>query len=779
MPLAATVCLVDLGIPRAQQPAQPSVKPAPQDATAALSQKFGWSGWKSLKIGAGGLVTGVRMSPDGTLVCRCDVYGAYIYDRTALNPGNAGGLGLWQQLITTNSMPASVVNTPLSNNGVYEIAVAPNKTAVFYICYGNLIFVSTNKGGSFVQTGFAAQAMGANSGVARNCGPHMDVDPNSPDHVIVGTNSAGFYETTNGTSSAPSTWSHIASLPHNDSNITSVVVFDSTSGTTGGLTNKCYAAVSGSGVYVRTSPTRPFSLISGSPTQTTYLYVSGNGTLYTIDSSGNLWSYNGSAWSNITPSAMSGRASSLAIDPTNPSHLLVMASNNGYFETFDAGSTWQGQIFVACNLNAADIPYLGVLYQNLLTFGRWNNITVAPFWCVIDPTNTSLMWASANQSVVNTTLPLQTSPTLQTFNDAGAGIEELVNNMVLVPPGYAPLVCSQDIGILRTTNPNQYPITQQYDPTEYLNGCWWADYASTNPAFVAAIVDFQGAEHSAYSTNGGVTWTKFASYPSSLGSRGAAGCIACSTPQIIVWVPSNNVQPAYTINGGSSWAALSPGRVPTEGRLGWHAAYFFNRCCVAADRVLAGIVYMQNAGSFGYAGTYKLDFTGGGAPAITYYANTIATDGGFGSGQLKTVPGNAGHLFWSSGSIGSGGDPASHWPHSVPFYRSINGGQTWSDVSNASFRIREVWAYGFGAAAPGMSYPAIVIYGFVSTNRGRTYSLGVWRSIDDCATWQKIGAQYPTGWCDGVRSLTGDMSNYGNYYLGFGGSGVAAGLNIL
>src|SRR5882672_11220469 len=54
--------------------------------------------WKTLKIGAGGFITGIDMTRDGTKLIRTDTYGAYYF-----NPVT----GLWRQIVTTDSMPAA------------------------------------------------------------------------------------------------------------------------------------------------------------------------------------------------------------------------------------------------------------------------------------------------------------------------------------------------------------------------------------------------------------------------------------------------------------------------------------------------------------------------------------------------------------------------------------------------------------------------------------------------------------------------------------------------
>ena len=82
----------------------------------------------TLKVGAGGYVTGLNIARDGTKVVRTDTYGAYLFNKSAPNPGNGGGTGAWQQLVTINSMPPADARFG-HHAGVYEIAIAPSDSA--------------------------------------------------------------------------------------------------------------------------------------------------------------------------------------------------------------------------------------------------------------------------------------------------------------------------------------------------------------------------------------------------------------------------------------------------------------------------------------------------------------------------------------------------------------------------------------------------------------------------------------------------------------------------
>ena len=62
--------------------------------------------WSTLKIGAGGYLTGLDVAPDGVMVVRTDTYGAYLWNGSQ-----------WQPLITSSSMPASFLVPGLNAHG--------------------------------------------------------------------------------------------------------------------------------------------------------------------------------------------------------------------------------------------------------------------------------------------------------------------------------------------------------------------------------------------------------------------------------------------------------------------------------------------------------------------------------------------------------------------------------------------------------------------------------------------------------------------------------------
>src|SRR5262249_26381849 len=158
-----------------------------------------------------------------------------------------------------------------------------------------------------------------------------------------------------------------------------------------------------------------------------------------------------------------------------------------------------------------------------------------------------------------------------------------------------------------------------------------------------------GIEKSAFSTDGGQNWMPFATYPPATANAKIGGSIAASTPKNIVWAPSNNSLPYYTKDGGTTWMPTSIGGVTPAGESGWGWAYYLKRHIVAADRATAGTFYLYNY----LKGLYRS--TDGGASWALVRSGEIAPSSGF-NAKLGTVPGQAGHLFFTSGPQGNAGD---------------------------------------------------------------------------------------------------------------------------
>jgi hypothetical protein len=716
--------------------AAPSI-PAMHSASIAPTSEA-VPGWKPLKIGAGGFITGIEIAPDGTKVARTDTYGAYIWDI---------GTSAWKQLVTTYSMPASDAGFGAAG-GVYEIAIASSQTSRLYMLFNGYVFRSDDRGDDWVRTGFKHVAGIDPNASTRLFGRYMTVDPANPDIVYVSTPSNGLWRTEDGGGS----WSQlnavaIAGSSGLDQGGGHLIAFDLSSGVIGGRTQGIYASSYGAGVYHSIDGGKRWTLTPGTPTTHRHLVVDRNGAAYLTDNSGgtnNVNKWNGTAWSKFP---IGNRGHSIAIDPANASRIFVGIDSGDLITSTNGGASWVGPTFSRATRAAADIPWLAWTNETYMTNGDMT----------FDPSGSNLLYFAEGIGVWHCNPPNGNAAVAWTSQSAG--IEELVGNVVLAPDGGQgtnPIVLAWDRPVFYVDDRNVYPSAHGPNRAHSIISGWSADWASTSPRTIVAIMNWWGKDESGISTNGGQTWASFPSLPREVPTK-IGGSIAAASATNFVWVPSNNGNPWYTVDGGASWSEISIPGVPSTGETGWGFAYYLNRQIVAADRVNAGTFYLYNSGAAtapGATGLYKSSDKG--ASWIRVFSGEISTFSGF-NAKLKSVPGQTGHLFFTSGPQQSATHPAN-----TRFMRSLDGGATWKPVGN----LREVYAFGFGAIYPGQTYPAIFAAGY---NDG---TWGIWRSIDNAATWTMIG-DFPLGIFDKITSVDGDKVVVGAVYVSFGGSGFA------
>ena len=678
--------------------------------------------WKPLRIGAGGFIQGIDIDFDGTMVIRTDVYGAYIWDGSQ-----------WDQLISTSSMPTAFVNTG-NNSGVYELRIAPSNSNIMYMEYLGYVFRTTDRGVTWTKTNFSQVADGANDSY-RGYGRKIAIDPVNPNVVYAGSPGQGVFATTDG----GNTWSQVAAIT-STTTAGYVMDFDPTSAVVDGRTQGIYLASYGVGVYHSTDGGQTWTLTSGTPTIFTHMFVAQDGTVYLVDdTNSNLHIYNSSSWSTV--STGTDNPWTVTVDPTNADRVIAMSDSGSISISTDHAVSFTG--YSSMSRVSTDIPWLAWTDESYMSAGD----------IAFDPTvNNTLHFAEGIGEWV--TNPSNSNSSV-TWTDQSYGIEELVANEIVSPPGGHPLVFSWDRPVFYVTDPDTFPLTHGPNNAKSIIAGWSGDYASNDPNYIVGLMQYSAQEFG-YSTNGGQTWQLFGSFPSMFG-----GAIAAASSTSIVVFPSNNGNPYYSTDGGQTWNQISISGVPTSGETGWGWAYYLDRQIVAADRVNIGTYYAYNYGPSGdssAAGIYKS--TDGGQTWTHVYSGILATFSGY-NAKLRAVPGIAGELFFTGGQ--QSGDSVNS-PANEPFMESTDGGMTWSSVPN----VEEVYDFGFGKAAPGTTTPAIYIVGFVDNQ------YGIWESDDNAQTWTERGV-WPLGSIDSVKAISGDMNAYGRIYVGFGGSGYAYG----
>jgi len=337
---------------------------------------------------------------------------------------------------------------------------------------------------------------------------------------------------------------------------------------------------------------------------------------------------------------------------------------------------------------------------------------------------------------------------------------------VIHPPGGAALFAAWDFGIHRMTDPDSF--STGYGPRErVLIAAQQLDWSAGTPSFMVTnasdtmqcCADDGDGVLAGWSEDGGRTWTKFPMLPVPPGTaredpfRMAFGSIAVAPddPDNIVWLPTHDRAPFYTLDRGRTWS-----RVTFEGETlpdtGSHAAFHMQRKVLAADRVRPGTFYIAHSGGGANAALAGLWRTvDGGRTWRRVFADEIAPDSRF-SAKLRAMPGRVGALFFTPGT--DRGDPG--------LFRSTDGGETWARLPGLS-QVDDV-AFG-GVPDDGQAPPAIVVSGRLNGD------YGIWMSRDDAATWHRI-AGFPLGRLDQVTVVGARQDGAGpRVYLGYKGSG--------
>lgn len=705
--------------------------------------------WQDFRLGAGGFVDSISVYPDGTMLSHNDTYGGHLFVPSGNCAYGGGTLAApcWQQLVTATSLPASVAVPTLSgsgNLGAAELIACPSNTQVLYMLFNGVVYVSTNKGTTWVATP-QKSTLNANSGVKNY--HWIACDPNNPDIIYMGTPSAGAFRSTNGRSGGSSTWAQVTAVGMAAGANGHVFAYDPNSPVSGGVTQHFMICTYGAGCYETTNGGTSYTLTTSTPTTLRQIICDKFSQFWLVDGR-NLFKYVSGSWSTITTGIQS---SAIAADPNSVSsgaNRLVIAKASGeVVVSIDNGGHWTGTTnnpsfsapspqpgwMATANQISAFLPFINV---GALTFDASSNL-----------------WQSAGIGVWETGAPKPGSATAWRANTVG--IEQLVTNQIISPPGNSPLAAVWDRGFYLVKNPDIFPSIQYPNSTSInqIEGGWAFDYASSTPNFITGIISSNIAPNSApaSSSDGGNTWVAWPSNP----LTDVGGNIAASTTTNWVVVPGQNTALKYTTDGGTTWTPSTVSGSPS-----WINNYINNRMILAADRVTANQFYAVDLGN-GRTGSQSFYRSTDSGATFTKIGTRPPFDGQVYQDVLLSVPGQAGHLFYTAGS-----QPRP--PANTHLWKSTNHGTNWSP---ANLDLRNVLAFGFGAAKPGGSgYPMAYAVGWYN----RVY--GIYASSDGGTTWTAIDVPtnqqvWPGNSVDLITWITGDMNVYGRVYVGFRGSG--------
>jgi Bacterial Ig domain len=746
--------------------------------------------WESLKICCGGLLNSLYVArSDNTIIAATNTYGAYLRKTSGQCAGtDQGGWGTtyaapcWEQLVTQTSTNLTLTQVTGLNQGVLEAVSCENNTSDAYMFFNGNLWVTTNLKAASASRVWAqtplTTSIGGNQGINAGTGHTIVCDPANP-NIVYAAVPGNLKVSSNGLSGATASFANVTGVGTTGA-IPSIIAYDPTSATgtcaqfagSPTCTLHFWVFTSGTGVYETYNGGSTFTLTSSGPTTAGNPCGQGGwcfrmsadqfGTMRAAIGDAKLYKYvpNGTAgggtWSNSTPGVNNSQVAEFATDPTSGSagtlRIAATASDGSLAVSTNGGSSWTAAgNNMAVAAPAGQPQWMGTANQFCCAAPN-TQLSIAVQDLVFDTVGN--LWTAAGIGVwtIASANIVANSNTWQADN---IGIEQLVANWLLSPPGMPPAAAVWDRGIFGGLNPDIFPSnyfpgsiqTDTFGNVGQIEAAWAIDYASTAPNVIAGWIAHQGTIPGV-STDGGYTFSVFPAMAS--GTTNLGGAFAASTATNWLMVPGFNATLSYTLNAATSWTGPS---TPTGFITPWINTEGV-RIPIAADRVTANTYCMVDAQLNFFSSTTS-------TPAWTKVATGSAVDGVAYNDMLQAVPGNAGHFFYSGGNAGGSSTGLHLW-------KSTNTCANWTQLS-----LTNVYAFGFGAPKPGGSgYPAIYAYASLSGVQG------FYESDDAGSTWALISAPaaaqlWASNSVDFVKVVQGDMNVYGRVYVGFNGSGYA------
>ena len=700
---------------------------APAASATALGAGDGYV-WHNVTVGAGGFITGVVYNPTqpGLAYLRTDIGGLYRW--------NAAGRA-WAPLLDFTTFQNwnelgvdSVATDPIHPNRVWA---AVGQYAYSWNDAQPSAILSSQDYGKTWQAFTVPFEAGSND-QGRDSGERLVVDPNDDNVLYYGTENDGLWKSTDGGRS----WAKDTLFPDAGSNSASglqFVTFDQTEKHRGTPTKHIVVGdADTSTLYETTDAGATWHAVSGGPgTIPIKAQFAGDGSMYVVYDqytgpywmgTGKLYKFTGAAATDVTPLGDQNwwGYDGLALDPNHPGTVYV-ATNDRWspvdtvYRSTDGGATW-ADVSASTSLDASYEPYLA--WGATPKFGWWiGTIAVDPFDSdhVVYGTGATL-YGTYDMGAISG------GGTVDFTASASKGIEETSVKALLVPNGSSSCKVISALGDLGgfchtslTTSP-----TDTFDTT-YSTG---SSIAQDADGGLIAFVGENGSSKPAgqYSTDGGKTWTQFASVPGTM-STGQGQIAVSADGGTLVWNPADGTAPALSTDRGATWTSVSG--LPSG-------------VAPVADPVDAKDFYAIDSGT----GTLYRSTDGGASFAATAALTAAGND------QLQTIPGSAGELYFAAQTGG--------------LLHSTDGGSTWSAVDAA--QVSAAYAVGEGAAAPGSRNRTLYLVGTVG---GVT---GFYMSSDAGRHWTKINTgQQNWGW---IPDIVGDPNHYGRVYVGTNGRGI-------
>jgi hypothetical protein len=698
-----------------------------------------------IPLGGGGFVTGLDISADGQrLTCRTDVANAYVrnFNESA-----------WQPLFSPRTMeardfdPLPALNNKADGQGVAGICIAPSNKDIIIASYCGYIWRSVDGGKSVRRTRLQQVAMLSNAGQQRLFNQTIDIHPDDPQKVLVGTWGEGVWYTLDG----GDIWKRLA-LPDSEKSYDGnpgihLVLFDPSK------SERVYVFVTGIGLYGATDVAGDFERLEGGPKFCSSLKAARDGTVLLCEhsgaSDGMVWHYGVSGWGSNRPQH---EASVIAVDPQHPNKLVASNPDGFCMVSSDGGRSFDSLGGVSWEKTGGEVDWIGSL------------TTVFPAELKIDPIQPDRLWIAHGAGVAKARMSMGK----YTLTDWSSGIEELCSVAAISVPGGKTYLSSWDFPFWRVdslksyANGFRYPVPAGKEHNSSFVGYGsYIDYASDDPHFLVGIVAPSDGSAPGYTKDGGDNWSAFESTPQQ--GWGNGGCIAASTTKNIVLLPSNNGFGTFTQDGGKTWEPIMlDGENPTSG---FANSFYVKRKNLAADKERNGtfaLVYtvVRNEELDEPLGGVWLTRDGGrtwsqmlkgvidnGDHLPTSVRRTGQDDRQYWNCQLEYVPQSPGELVYT---------PHADF-HNDRLWWSRDDGRNWVELHP---QIRNVTSFGFGKNADGQTRPAVYFWGDVGEIKGLYVSLNWFATVPSLIT------RFPSQMLAEVAFVGGDPNHLGRVYIG-------------
>jgi xyloglucan-specific exo-beta-1,4-glucanase len=711
-------------------------------AQTAIAQLWDF---KNVNLQGMGYVTGLLIHPNTTLApntvyARTDVGGVYRLDND-----NQRWIPLMDYYVSRNKGGVTY--------DVESFALDPQSAATIYASLAGVnlypnpapgdIVKSTDNGQTWQSTGFLATNTLMNANAEwRGTGERMAVDPNKSDIIYYGSRTSGLWR-----KDGSAAWQKVTGgLPASSSNPINqypgftFVVFDKSTGTSGNATQTIYVGLWESGIWRTTNGGTTWTNIGGGTKPTRGILNSSGQLLATFAANGGVQRYNGTSWTNITPSGQSGEDfMGISMHSDNPNTILANTFNRKLFRSVNSGTSWTE---LTMNFPTGSFP----AYYN--TYSPTNNYSFSPFdWgstaLTIDPNNASRVWMTNGYGVIKTDNigTGTTSNWMAVMNN----LEEIVTIDLKTPPvagGAHLLAATADMVGWRITDRTVTPAATIAD-FDFVAFGGSVDFCQNQPqysCFVGIDQTNLNVKYTGVTSNNGTTWQ---SLPNQ--TPGNAGVIAMSAdnPQNMVWAPCCWAAPVYTLDGGTTWT-------PCQGiAAGWQhgGSFWWNGRNLVADRANGNRFYYLDQNDFYYSNDRGATWTKGYNQFPAWHINVTLVSNPWQQGEL-----------WATFARSADTITTQH----RGLFHTTDGGLTFTELTTIK------WA-NFVTLGKGNdnSTPFLYVHG----RREGTNFDAIYKSEDRGLTWIQVSSPAQNQFAN-INVLEADQRTKDLVYVGTGGRGI-------